>query len=169
MANTSHRTSPPAKNKPERSKAAINKLVAVGVPSQLAPTWPLTPHPTGRWCKKLKSGATTGGSPWKLRFGKRVGAQGREVGQLADREGPALLGDLVVQHPVAELVRNCKAAPAWMTDGIAHAHEPHIATAPCRSSVASNLHRPRRRSRSHRISRPYNGWYRYQTRGTEAS
>jgi hypothetical protein len=33
---------------------ACARLVALGVPAGLADTFPLTPHPTGRWCKKIR-------------------------------------------------------------------------------------------------------------------
>jgi len=66
MANTPHSTAAPAESKsqttkpdnrksPTRTPAASAKLVALGVPKGLADTFPLTPHPTGRWCKKLRT------------------------------------------------------------------------------------------------------------------
>lgn len=63
MANSSHPSRIPSQsktavvsdNRKDRSAKACAKLVALGVPRALAPTFPLTPHPSGRWCKKLKT------------------------------------------------------------------------------------------------------------------
>jgi integrase len=67
MVNKAHPTSVPAKSKtadnrsrlskttakPQRSPAMIDKLIELGVPAALAKDFPLTPHPSGRWCKKV--------------------------------------------------------------------------------------------------------------------
>lgn len=62
MANKAHRTSAPRKskaapvvkdNRPKRSSEMIAKLVGLGVPRAIAAEFPLGPHPTGRWCKKI--------------------------------------------------------------------------------------------------------------------
>jgi len=69
MANKAHPTSVPAKGKtadrlsmttakttkPQRSPAMIERLVELGLPRALAVDFPLTPHVTGRWCKKLRT------------------------------------------------------------------------------------------------------------------
>jgi integrase len=64
MANKSHPTLngalsksavvPPDNQRP-RSPASLARLVALGVPRALADTFPLTPHASGRWCKKLRT------------------------------------------------------------------------------------------------------------------
>jgi integrase len=41
-------------NRPKRSPDMIAKLISLGVPAGLAAEFPLGPHPTGRWCKKIK-------------------------------------------------------------------------------------------------------------------
>lgn len=63
MANKSQSTQPTSKsktvvvsdNRKTRSPEACAKLIALGVPKAHVDTFPLTPHPTGRWCKKLKT------------------------------------------------------------------------------------------------------------------
>jgi integrase len=63
MSNKAHRTpstrkskSAPvvADNRQKRSPDMISRLVKLGVPTALAPEFPLGPHPSGRWCKKIK-------------------------------------------------------------------------------------------------------------------
>jgi integrase len=64
MANKPHPTRKTAQSKPPvargdnqkpRSPEAIARLIALGVPKALADTFPLTPHPSGRFCKKLRT------------------------------------------------------------------------------------------------------------------
>jgi integrase len=69
MANKSNPTRIPAESKrpvpvvsgdnqkqaKQRSPEGCRKLLALGVPKALVDTFPLTPHPSGRWCKKLKT------------------------------------------------------------------------------------------------------------------
>jgi len=60
VTDKAHRTAVPTKgkpvvsdNRPKRSPEMIAKLVGLGVPPALAADFPLGPHPTGRWCKKI--------------------------------------------------------------------------------------------------------------------
>jgi hypothetical protein len=48
MANIPHRTATPTKSKPQKVVAEDNR------PRNPYPDCPLTPRPTGRWCKKIK-------------------------------------------------------------------------------------------------------------------
>jgi integrase len=66
MTDKTHRTAGPRKSKPhtaatdkprrspKRGLEACGRLIALGVPAGFADTFPLTPHPTGRWCKKIR-------------------------------------------------------------------------------------------------------------------
>jgi len=109
MVNKAHPTSVSAKSKPltttadnrkvpARSQDGIEKLVALGVPRALADTFPLTPHSTGRWCKKLR----TPHGPKIFYFGALADWQGAVDRFHSEKE------DLVAgRTPVA---RNC---PLW--------------------------------------------------------
>jgi hypothetical protein len=64
MANKPHPTRKTAQSKGQvvrgdnlkpRSPEAIARLIALGVPKALADTFPLTPHSSGRFCKKLRT------------------------------------------------------------------------------------------------------------------
>ena len=62
MANKTHPTASGLKSKTVDNRKGLStrspemrvRLVALGVPPAFAADFPLTPHPTGRWCKKIK-------------------------------------------------------------------------------------------------------------------